>query len=106
MHSVLPPLDDEGFLRDPATWTPAVAEALAAREGIALTPAHWEILRLLRGFYSRYEAAPAMRALVNHVRRELGADYGSSLYLLTLFPGSPAKLGSKIAGLPKPENCL
>ena len=28
------------------------------------------------------------------------------IYLMSLFPGSPAKLGSKIAGLPKPENCL
>jgi tRNA 2-thiouridine synthesizing protein E len=104
--ATLPPLDDEGFLRDPAAWTPAIAEALAAREGIALTPAHWQILHLLRAFYAHYEAAPAMRALVNYVRRELGAELGSSLYLLKLFPGSPAKLGSKIAGLPKPENCL
>jgi len=102
----LPPLDDEGFLCDPTAWTPAIAEALAMREGIALTPAHWEILNLLRAFHSRYESAPAMRALVNYVRRELGPDYGTSLYLLRLFPGSPAKLGSKIAGLPKPENCL
>ena len=37
---------------------------------------------------------------------KLGADKGRSISLLSLFPGSPAKLGSKIAGLPKPDNCL
>ena len=47
-----------------------------------------------------------MRPLVKYCRLNLGADKGSSIYLMSLFPGSPAKLGSKIAGLPKPENCL
>ncbi|MGB1139001.1 MAG: TusE/DsrC/DsvC family sulfur relay protein, partial [Luminiphilus sp.] len=27
-------------------------------------------------------------------------------YLMGLFPGSPARVGSRIAGLPKPKNCL
>jgi tRNA 2-thiouridine synthesizing protein E len=36
----------------------------------------------------------------------LGPDKGRSVYLLTLFPGNPALLGAKIAGLPRPENCF
>lgn len=98
--------DKEGFLRDLSEWTPAVAEDIAAREGLRLTDAHWEIIELLREFYRRYEASPANRALVKFVARELGTDKGRSIYLMSLFPGSPAKLGSKIAGLPKPDNCL
>ncbi len=98
--------DREGFLRHLEQWSEPVAEAIAAREQITLTPAHWEILYLLRDFYQRYEMAPAMRALVRYVREELGADKGQSIYLLQLFPGSPAKVASKIAGLPKPDNCL
>ena len=47
-----------------------------------------------------------MRALVKYVRLRLGDDKGRSIYLLRLFPGSPAKIGSRIAGLPKPANCL
>ena len=39
-------------------------------------------------------------------KEEWGKEKGSSMYLLQLFPGSPAKIGSKIAGLPKPDNCL
>ena len=98
--------DKEGFLKELADWTPAVAEQIAASENIVLSEAHWEVLRLLRRYYEAFDASPAMRPLVKYCQRELGADKGTSLYLLTLFPGSPAKLGSKIAGLPKPDNCL
>jgi tRNA 2-thiouridine synthesizing protein E len=47
-----------------------------------------------------------MRPLSKYIKQELGADKAGSIYLLTLFPGSPAKLAAKIAGLPRPENCL
>jgi tRNA 2-thiouridine synthesizing protein E len=47
-----------------------------------------------------------MRILVKTVGEKLGPDKGQSLYLLKLFPGSPAKVAAKIAGLPKPTNCL
>jgi tRNA 2-thiouridine synthesizing protein E len=98
--------DKEGFLRNLSDWSPAVAEAIAAGEGIELSEAHWEIIELLREFYRRYEASPANRALVKFTARELGPEKGRSIYLMSLFPGSPAKVGSKIAGLPKPDNCL
>ena len=38
--------------------------------------------------------------------KEHDAEKGQSRYLMGLFGGSPAKLSAKIAGLPKPENCL
>lgn len=98
--------DPEGFLRDLRDWTPEVAEQIAALENIRLTAAHWEILALLRAYYQRFDSSPAMRPLVKWVAQHLGPDKGKSIYLLSLFPGSPAKLGSKIAGLPKPDNCL
>lgn len=99
-------IDAEGFLRDLGAWTPQRAIAIAAREQISLTAAHWEIIELVRRYYQRYDSAPSMRPLVRYCANELGADKGNSLYLLSLFPGSPAKLVSKIAGLPKPPNCL
>jgi len=105
---MLPPtaFDREGFLRDLSDWNPAVAEQIARNEGIELSPAHWEILRLLREYYREFDASPAMRPLVKYCALKLGPDKGRSIYLLKLFPGSPAKLGSKIAGLPRPDNCL
>lgn len=100
------PLDEEGYLLDLAHWDERVAEALAQREEITLGPDHWEVINLLRVFYNRHQLSPANRALVNLVKRDLGQDKGRSIYLMKLFKGSPAKLASKIAGLPKPENCL
>jgi len=101
-----PALDKEGFLRCLEDWNREVAELLASREHIVLTEQHWEIIELLRQFYQQFELSPAMRPLVKYIRQHLGDDKASSLYLLQLFPGSPAKIGSKIAGLPKPDNCL
>lgn len=98
--------DDKGFLVDWQCWTPELAEEFAQLEGITLTEAHWEVLFMLREYYGVYEASPANRALVNYIRRRLGDDKGKSIYLMSLFPESPARRGSRIAGLPKPKNCL
>lgn len=100
------PLDKEGFLRNLDDWSPAVAEQLARAEGIELTEAHWQVIRLLQEFYREFELSPAMRPLVKYVGQHLGADKGRSIYLMQLFPPSPARVASKIAGLPKPTNCL
>jgi tRNA 2-thiouridine synthesizing protein E len=98
--------DEEGYLLDLSQWSEALAETIATKEGLELTEAHWEVLRVLRGFYEQFEVSPAMRPLVKAVTKELGADKGKSIYLMKLFPGSPPKLAAKIAGLPKPANCL
>ena len=98
--------DENGFLNQAEAWSPDIAQGFAAQEGIVLTDAHWEILALLREFFEAFGDSPANRALVNYVKQTLGAEKGNSLYLMGLFPGSPARVGSRIAGLPKPKNCL
>lgn len=100
------PLDKEGNLENLQDWDESVALALARRESIELTPAHWEILLLLRDFHQRFEHSPPMRILVKSARQALGDDKGNSIYLMQLFPGSPAKLAARIAGLPRPTHCL
>jgi tRNA 2-thiouridine synthesizing protein E len=100
------PLDEHGFLCCAADWSADVARRLAAQEGIELTDAHWEILMALRDYYGRFDSSPAMRALVKFLRQEIGEEQGRSIYLLKLFPGSPARVACRIAGLPKPANCL
>ena len=99
-------LDKEGCLVNLEDWNEVVATAMAAQEQITLGPSHWEVINLLRIFYNRHQMSPANRALVNLLKRDLGGDKGKSIYLMKLFKGSPAKTASKIAGLPKPENCL
>lgn len=98
--------DKEGYLQNLEDWTPPVAVALAAQEQIDLTSEHWEIIELLRDFYHEFEVSPAMRPLVKRTGQLLGPDKGRSIYLMQLFPPSPAKVASKIAGLPRPDNCL
>jgi tRNA 2-thiouridine synthesizing protein E len=98
--------DKLGFLVNLSDWTEALATEMAAEEGIELSEAHWEVIHLLRAFYAEFALSPAMRILVKHVRSQLGEEKGNSIYLMQLFPGSPAKLASKLAGLPKPDNCL
>lgn len=100
------PLDPEGYLVNQADWDQEVAEALALEEGIPLGDEHWEIIEVLRDFYARFEQAPAMRPLVKAVSRALGEEKGRSIHLMRLFPGSPPKVAARIAGLPKPTNCL
>lgn len=102
----LPERDPQGFLINLKDWNPDIADVIAREEGITLSPAHWEIINLLRAFYAEYELSPAMRILVKQVKTQLGDEKGNSIYLMQLFPGSPAKIASKIAGLPKPTNCL
>ncbi len=98
--------DNDGFLANLDDWNEDAARWLANQESIELTDAHWEVLHALRDFYHTYELSPAMRPLVKHIAQKLGPDKGRSVYLMQLFPGSPAKLAAKIAGLPRPTNCL
>jgi len=98
--------DKDGFLCDLADWNQQVAIQLAQQEKISLAEQHWEILHLVRHFYQKHQHSPEMRPLVKFAKQELGEKKGNSLYLLSLFPDSPAKLACKIAGLPRPANCL
>lgn len=99
-------LDQDGYLLELDDWNPAVAEALAAREDIVLGAEHWEILELLRRFHAEFQLSPATRPLIRYVAQQLGAEKGNSLHLNRLFHGTPAKLAAKLAGLPKPTNCI
>jgi len=99
-------LDKDGYLVDLNEWSPEVAEALAAAEALELTPDHWQVLELLRQFYAEFQLSPATRPLIKYTALKLGPQKGNSLHLNTLFNGTPAKLAAKLAGLPRPTNCL
>nr|WP_314481983.1 TusE/DsrC/DsvC family sulfur relay protein [uncultured Pseudomonas sp.] len=99
-------LDKDGYLVDLNDWSAEVAQALAEQSGIHLSREHWEILELLREFYQQFELSPATRPLIKYTALKLGVEKGNSLYLNRLFNGTPAKLAAKLAGLPKPTNCL
>ena len=99
-------LDSDGYIEDLRDWDERIASEIARQENLKLTDAHWEIIVLTRDFYERYQISPATRALTNLVKQKLGGKKGTSIYLMKLFGGSPAKMVSKISGLPKPDNCI
>ena len=99
-------LDKDGYLRDHLTWNAAAAETLAIGIDIELTPEHWQIIKLARQFYLATDVVPETRPLVKLARDALGQEKGNSIHLMQLFGGSPAKYVAKIAGLPRPTNCL
>lgn len=98
--------DSEGFLTDLKQWNEDIAKSIATQEGITLTDAHWELIYSARKYHNQFDISPEMRPFVKWIGKELGSEKGRSIYLLSLFPQSPAKIISKIAGLPKPPNCL
>ncbi len=93
-------LDGEGFLQDPAQWTPQIGEAIAAANGIpVLTDRHWIVLHFMRNTFLSTGDAPSIRGL----GKESGVPVKE---LYQLFPKGPAKLAAKICGIPKPHGCI
>ena len=98
--------DEEGYITDIGLWSPALATLIAESENIEMEDDHWEVVNFLRNYYQEYQIAPAVRVLTRVLKKTLGPDKGSSLYLYKLFPYGPAKQACKIAGLPSPTGCI
>jgi len=99
-------VDKQGYLLDFNDWQEELAELIAEKDNIELSPAHWEVIRFVRNFYLTYNTSPAIRALTKAMKAEFGEEKANSRYLYRLFPEGPAKQATKIAGLPKPARCI
>lgn len=96
----------DNYLEKLPPWSRDLACELGIQESIHVSKEHFEILITARNFYGSFGFSPSMRPLCKVVSDNLGVNKGRSLYLNKLFPGSPAKLIAKLAGLPKPKNCI
>jgi tRNA 2-thiouridine synthesizing protein E len=93
-------VNDEGFLLDSQVWDEAVAEAIAAEEGIPeVTPDHWKVIYFMRQAYAERGEGPTIRALT----KQSGED---TKRLYQLIPKGPAKKAARVAGIPKPRGCI
>lgn len=99
-------LTESGYLADTSRWTPRFAEVMAARLGVKLSPAHWEIIEFIRGYYAEFQHLPNARVFVKAIQRVLGPEKGNNRYLHRLFPEGPLGMSCKIGGLPRPPGCL
>jgi tRNA 2-thiouridine synthesizing protein E len=98
--------DHLGYLVDPRDWDPAVAQALASREDLALGPEHLTVIALVREHYARCQAVPEARTLLKGMRRVLGEDRATRRYLHALFPCGYGPQVCKIAGMTMPHQAM
>jgi tRNA 2-thiouridine synthesizing protein E len=98
-----PVLDEEGYLVEPADWNERVAEDLARRERIALTDAHWVVIRFMRRYYDEHHIAPDARHVMKHLAEYRGPEHADRNDLFRLFPYGYVKQACKIAGMRRPR---
>jgi TusE/DsrC/DsvC family sulfur relay protein len=89
----------DGTLADPSQWTKALAENIAAAQGVNLTDAHWSLVEFARRDFEQTKASP-------NIRRITQGTNLSTKDVYALFPKAPARTLSKVAGIPKPAGCL
>jgi TusE/DsrC/DsvC family sulfur relay protein len=86
--------DEDGLIRDFASWTEPLAQALARDAGIGhLGAAHWKIIHAMREHYAKLGATPAMHRVCHDAgieRRQVNELFG---YCLVAW---------RVAGLPNP----
>ncbi len=92
----------DGRLEDLTLWTPEIANALAERDGLSLTDAHWQVIECMRSYYREFNVSPVMKLLKKALKEQHGADAANDTHLNTLFPGGVLVQGSRIAGVPYP----
>ncbi|MFC5496097.1 TusE/DsrC/DsvC family sulfur relay protein [Caenimonas terrae] len=94
------PTDPEGYLRNRQDWSEDFARALAREEGLALTPAHWEVIRFLRDYEQEHGVQAQVRVMIRHFSQAWDPERGSNHALHEMFPaGGPQKQGNRLAGL-------
>jgi tRNA 2-thiouridine synthesizing protein E len=91
-------LSDDEYFTDPMQWSPAIGAEIAASEGILLTEIHLKVILFLRARFMSGEPL-TIRCIKNSGITDLKTFY-------SLFPGAALKRAAKIAGLPKPANCI
>lgn len=91
--------DDDGFMADAAAWTPEIGNMIAGILEIELTDRHWDVINFSREVYLEDGDAPTLRKITKSLNLPTKELYA-------LFPGGPAKIAAKIAGLPKPTGCI
>jgi tRNA 2-thiouridine synthesizing protein E len=97
------PTDDEGYLLDPGDWDESVAEELARREAVALTPLHWQVLHFMRRFHDEHQLIADARFVIRFLAEEQGLGEAARKRLFEMFPYGYVKQACKIAGMRRPR---
>jgi len=99
-------LDQDGHLVDYTIWTPEVAQELANSLELELTDWHLNILHAVRQFYQQFGHSPATRPLIKFLMKNVSPDINNAMLQEKFNTGLVARHLSRLAGVPKPANCL
>jgi tRNA 2-thiouridine synthesizing protein E len=93
---------ETGFLVSQDDWDRDLAGAIAAAEGLELTPDHWDVIEYLRdAFFNHNGEQPNNRAILKAMQEKWADRKVDNKTLFDLFPGNPSKQAGKVAGLPE-----
>ena len=99
-------LDQDGHLVDHLVWDEHVAQQLADSLELQLTAWHLDVLFAVRQFYQQFGHAPATRPLIKFLIKTLGPEINNAILQERFQTGLVARHLSRLAGIPKPANCL
>lgn len=99
-------LDDDGHLVDYTIWNQEVAAELAKSLDLELTDWHFEILHAVRQFYLQFGHSPATRPLIKFLMKTVSPEINNAELQERFKTGLVARHLSRLAGVPKPANCL
>ena len=99
-------LDQDGHLVDYTSWNQEVAKDLAKSLELELTDWHFEIHMAVRQFYQQFGHSPATRPLIKFLMKTVSADINNAILQEKFNTGLVARHLSRLAGVPKPANCL
>ncbi|MDQ9021452.1 TusE/DsrC/DsvC family sulfur relay protein [Acinetobacter sichuanensis] len=99
-------LDQDGHLVDYTIWDESVAQQLAQSLDLELNAWHFEILQAVRQFYAQFGHSPATRPLIKFLMKTVNADINNAMLQERFNTGLVARHLSRLAGVPKPANCL
>ena len=99
-------LDQDGHLVDYTVWNETVAQELANSLDVTLTAWHFEILQAVRQFYQQFGHSPATRPLIKYLMKTVSPEINNAVLQQQFNTGLVARHLSRLAGVPKPANCL
>lgn len=99
-------LDQDGHLLDYTIWTPEIAQELANSLPVELTEWHFSVLNGVRQFYQQFGHSPATRPLIKYLNKMVDEHIDNALLMQRFNTGLVARHLSRLAGIPKPANCL
>lgn len=98
--------DQDGHLVDYTLWNEAVAQELANSLDLELTVWHFEVLHAVRQFYQQFGHSPATRPLIKFLMKTVSSEIDNAVLQDKFNTGLVARHLSRLAGIPKPPNCL